>query len=189
MQHQLWQCKCQFLFVWWSCCLFNIKFTKYYTKTSDHLHTKTMYMKFYKKRVQHLPMARTRICILIDNHYERLKLKVPNAMIEKPMTKTRFNTLPTACVRGVTLSNVFVATWIKERIPTIITKWQKIYPYLPNTMIYFYIWTTIKSFSFKILIVTNLRCGKCLFLFLTCGLSYLRMLFVIVIKVVFNLHL
>lgn len=34
----------------------------------------------------------------------------PKIMIEKPMTKTRFNTLPTACVRGATRSKVFVAT-------------------------------------------------------------------------------
>jgi hypothetical protein len=33
----------------------------------------------------------------------------PKTMIEKPMTKTRFNTLPTACVRGATRSKVFVA--------------------------------------------------------------------------------
>lgn len=31
-------------------------------------------------------------------------------MIEKPMTNTRFNTFPTACVRGATLSSVLVAS-------------------------------------------------------------------------------
>jgi len=35
-------------------------------------------------------------------------------MIEKPMTKTRFNTLPMACERGATRSNVFVATWMSR---------------------------------------------------------------------------
>jgi hypothetical protein len=35
---------------------------------------------------------------------------LPKIMIEKPMTKTLFNTLPTACVRGATRSNVFVAS-------------------------------------------------------------------------------
>lgn len=30
--------------------------------------------------------------------------------MENPITKTRFNTFPTACVSGATLSNVFVAT-------------------------------------------------------------------------------
>ena len=32
--------------------------------------------------------------------------------MEKPMTNTRFNTLPMACDRGATRSNVFVATWM-----------------------------------------------------------------------------
>lgn len=39
----------------------------------------------------------------------RRKVYLPKKMIEKPITKTRFNTLPTACVRGATLSRVFVA--------------------------------------------------------------------------------
>lgn len=40
---------------------------------------------------------------------------LPKTMIEKPMTKTRFKTLPTACVRGATLSRVLVAIWEFKR--------------------------------------------------------------------------
>lgn len=35
---------------------------------------------------------------------------LPKTKIEKPITKTRFNTFPTACVRGATLSRVLVAS-------------------------------------------------------------------------------
>lgn len=34
-------------------------------------------------------------------------------MIVNPMTNTRFNTLPTACVRGATLSRVLVANYFQ----------------------------------------------------------------------------
>lgn len=39
-----------------------------------------------------------------------IAVHLPKTMIENPMTNTRFNTLPTACVRGATRSKVFVAT-------------------------------------------------------------------------------
>jgi hypothetical protein len=34
---------------------------------------------------------------------------LPKIRMEKPITNTRFSTLPTACVRGATLSKVLVA--------------------------------------------------------------------------------
>lgn len=42
--------------------------------------------------------------------------EIPKTIIENPITKTRFNTLPTACVRGATLSKVFVATYRRKGI-------------------------------------------------------------------------
>jgi hypothetical protein len=39
--------------------------------------------------------------------------KLPKTRIENPITNTRFNTFPTACVRGATLSRVLVASCIQ----------------------------------------------------------------------------
>jgi hypothetical protein len=39
--------------------------------------------------------------------------KLPKITIENPITNTRFNTFPTACVRGATLSRVLVANCIQ----------------------------------------------------------------------------
>jgi len=40
---------------------------------------------------------------------------LPKIRMEKPITNTRFSTLPTACVRGATLSKVLVANWKFKR--------------------------------------------------------------------------
>lgn len=38
---------------------------------------------------------------------------IPKTTMENPITKTRFNTFPTACVNGATRSRVLAASWKK----------------------------------------------------------------------------
>lgn len=41
---------------------------------------------------------------------------IPKTTMENPITKTRFNTFPTACVNGATRSRVLAASWKQSKV-------------------------------------------------------------------------